>query len=232
VEFEDRMMDGLPYVDQEYIEEGMKETVDSLLHEEMKHLPSPTAAYLSSLLPPLPPGLLRFEHADGTKKSQFLAAEFQRIAAGKPPTPIDVSRYSLAPPTNDDVSTWSRALDNADSQIEHQYLRQINLELLNNYGANAWRLHNESIDLLKYRLTKILEEYKRAIEDVNRNRKNEQVACGNKLATLEEQWKELVLKNIEIDRACQKLEREIKQAKATAPSPPSSPDAEETEQVS
>jgi len=220
------MMDALPYIDQEYIEEGMKETVDGLLNEEMKHLPSPTSAYLNSLLPPLPPSLFRFENPP--TKSSFLAAEFQRMAMAKPLPPIDVSRYSLASPTNDDIALWTSALNNSNAQIEHQYLRQINLELLNNYGSNAWRLHNQSIDFIKNRLIKVLEDCKREIEEINRNRKNEQIACGAKLAALEEQWNELVMKNIEIDKACQKLEVEIKQAQATSASPPSSPEADDT----
>jgi pre-mRNA-splicing factor SPF27 len=51
--------------------------------------------------------------------------------------PLDTSRYRLDPPgptKRNDFNAWKSALDNAHAQLEHQYLRILNLELLLKYG--------------------------------------------------------------------------------------------------
>ncbi len=51
--------------------------------------------------------------------------------------PLDTTRYMLNPPgqaRRNDVGEWKRSLDNASSQLEHQYLRILNLELMLKYG--------------------------------------------------------------------------------------------------
>jgi pre-mRNA-splicing factor SPF27 len=50
-----------------------------------------------------------------------------------------------------------------------------NLELLQKYGANAWRLHNYQLENELQQYQKILEEYKQNILDLNKQRKAEQV---------------------------------------------------------
>jgi pre-mRNA-splicing factor SPF27 len=50
-----------------------------------------------------------------------------------------------------------------------------NLELLQKYGANAWRLHNYQLEHESQQYQKILEEYKQNILDLNKQRKTEQV---------------------------------------------------------
>ena len=51
--------------------------------------------------------------------------------------PLDATRYRLdAPPASrrHDLAAWKTSVDNAHSQLEHQYLRIINLELMLKYG--------------------------------------------------------------------------------------------------
>ena len=51
--------------------------------------------------------------------------------------PLDTTRYRLdAPqgPKRHDFSAWKAAVDNAHSQLEHQYTRILNLELMLKYG--------------------------------------------------------------------------------------------------
>ena len=55
-----------------------------------------------------------------------LQAELARVRAGVAMEAIDVTRYRLDPPPlerKNDVGAWRRALDNAHSQLEHQYNR-------------------------------------------------------------------------------------------------------------
>jgi pre-mRNA-splicing factor SPF27 len=67
------------------------------------------------------------------------------------------------------------SLQNAESQLEHQNIWMTNLELLQSFGANAWRLNNEHLEAEVKRLTNLLENEKKEIEDLNRLRKEEQV---------------------------------------------------------
>ncbi len=56
-----------------------------------------------------------------------LQAELARVRAGVAMEAMDVTRYRLDPPPperKNDVGAWRRALDNAHSQLEHQYNRR------------------------------------------------------------------------------------------------------------
>ena len=56
----------------------------------------------------------------------MLRAELDRVGAGIKMEPLDTVRYRLdEPPLNrrGDVAAWRAALDNAHSQLEHQYNR-------------------------------------------------------------------------------------------------------------
>lgn len=50
-----------------------------------------------------------------------------------------------------------------------------NLELLQKYGANAWRVHNYQLESQLKMLQKETEEYREKIREISRERKNEQV---------------------------------------------------------
>ena len=55
-----------------------------------------------------------------------MKAELERVRAGHPMASLDIARYRLdEPPLNrrNDVAAWRSALDNAHSQLEHQYNR-------------------------------------------------------------------------------------------------------------
>lgn len=55
-----------------------------------------------------------------------LKAELDRVRSGLPMAGLDIARYRLdEPPLNrrNDVTAWRDALENAHSQLEHQYNR-------------------------------------------------------------------------------------------------------------
>ena len=62
----------------------------------------------------------------------MLQAELARVRAGVAMEAMDVTRYLLDPPPperKNDVGAWRRALDNAHSQLEHQYNRRATILL-------------------------------------------------------------------------------------------------------
>lgn len=56
----------------------------------------------------------------------MLQAEYERVRAEQPMADLDKMRFKCLPPPENrrnDVSAWHAALDNAHSQLEHQYNR-------------------------------------------------------------------------------------------------------------
>lgn len=53
--------------------------------------------------------------------------------------------------------------------------RLTNLELLQKYGSNAWRIHNFQLEATSKNYEKAVEDLKQLTVEVNRDRKNTQV---------------------------------------------------------
>lgn len=60
------------------------------------------------------------------------------------------------------------------------------------------------------------ESLKRKTEDINKQRKIEQMQAGERLHSLEGKWQQLVYNNRSIETACENLEREVKRMKDSA----------------
>lgn len=108
--------DALSYIDKDYDDPRMKQTVHSLIEEEMAAFDPPD--YLADK----PPPKMRFQ-------SPLLKAEWARVRAGIQMDPIDTSRYDLQPPQGaaaEDEMAWKRALGNVRAQTEHQHNRCAN----------------------------------------------------------------------------------------------------------
>ena len=87
-------------------------------------------------------------------------------------------------------------------------LRIANLELMSEYGADAFKLSNAVLASMHDVAQRQLIDLKRQIQDINYQRRAEQMDTGARLQTLEDAWVGLVSKNYEIECACLELERE------------------------
>ena len=147
--------------------EGLREQLEALVEAELQAL-APENIDVSSRLPEEIPELFT--------SSAFLTSELARVSSKAKVAGLDSARYSLpAPPGTASVDAWQKALDNAGSQTEHQQLRLGNLELMNKYGANAWRVGNYLVEKEIERLQSQTEIIKTKTEEVNRERKAKQV---------------------------------------------------------
>ncbi|KAG5648192.1 hypothetical protein DXG03_006147 [Asterophora parasitica] len=197
------IFDSLPYYDddlQKYPE--LKAKVD----RELARQPKPP----STLHPRVPPPFELFA------KNPLLRAELERVESHQPFPTLDTLRYSLPPPISSPGTDeeWQSALQNARAQLEHQRIRQTNLTLMQNYGPNAWRIHNYLLEETAKQTEKALEDLKNLTVEVNRDRKNNQNVViqdrlGKQLTSLETQWTELISSVLQIEMANVALDAEI-----------------------
>ncbi|TCD70077.1 hypothetical protein EIP91_005059 [Steccherinum ochraceum] len=193
------IFDSLPYYDNDLERDpSLKDKAERLIAKELGTQPE-------ALHPRVPPPITSFAN------NPLLAAEMERIASHQPFPAMDTLRYQLPGPTSSPGTQeeWEAALKNAKAQLEHQRLRQSNIALLQNYGSNAWRIHNYLLEATSKNLDKALEELKEMTTEVNRDRKNFQTRIGSQLTSLETRWTELISSVLQIDMANVALEGEI-----------------------
>uniref|UniRef100_A0A7S0J100 Pre-mRNA-splicing factor SPF27 n=1 Tax=Calcidiscus leptoporus TaxID=127549 RepID=A0A7S0J100_9EUKA len=193
------VVDALPYVDAQYNEPTLKARVDAEVKAEMERMDA--TEYTRRFTPWEP---------DFTGHP-VLEAEWLRVCAEQPMPQMDTSRYQLeVPPPNkqSNAAAWERAVGNAQAQLEHQANRLDNLELLQKYGANLWRLHLNGLEAANSRLADEQAGLVSQIAELNRKRKLEQVEVGPKLSQLEADWVSTVKKNLEIEGQIARLEAE------------------------
>ncbi|KAH9890947.1 breast carcinoma amplified sequence 2 [Cubamyces lactineus] len=191
------IFDALPYYDDELEKYPvLKQKVEKELAREGKPP--------QGLHPKVPPAPTLFAN------NPLLQAELERVSNHQPLPPLDTARYQLPGPVKpEDEEEWLEALKNARAQLEHQKLRQTNLALLQQYGPNAWRIHNYLTEASAKNVEKALEDLKNLTVDVNRERKNFQTRLGSQLTSLETRWTELISSILQIEMANVALEAEI-----------------------
>jgi len=201
------LIDVLPYIDTDYTTED-QERVNKLIESEKRIFP-PTKNYLEHL----PAPELNFSG------SLFLKEELSRISRKEGMQTMDTFRYEVPPPPaskQNDLNAWLIAVNNSKAQLQHQNLRIVNLDLLNRFGPNAWRANLQNLENIQRMEAKAIEQKKKEIEELNRQRKSEQLNAATKLKQMENRWLELVNKNVDIEIACINLEKEIENMKLAA----------------
>ncbi|PVV04214.1 hypothetical protein BB560_001296 [Smittium megazygosporum] len=189
-------IDALPYFDKEYEDPATRKIVDELIAEEMKN----NSANDSIKLPP-PISLFR--------NNPLLRAEYDRQKKNIPMKKFDTERYKLNQPEGDlagDTEEWINSINNARSQLEHQQNRIENLELLNKYGANAWKIHNSRLESILDQLNKDLDYTNEQILYINKARKYEQTEASIELGNLNNKWNSLIVQLADIKAAIAQLE--------------------------
>ncbi|EOA31284.1 hypothetical protein CARUB_v10014457mg [Capsella rubella] len=205
------IIDALPYIDDDYGNPLIKSEVDRLVEEEMRRSSKKPADFLKDL-PPLP----KFDF----ENCPTLSKEYERVRAGKPPVRIDFeSRYKLeVPPAskkNDDAA-WKLSLQKNHRSLQHKMFELENLELMSKHGPELWRQNNHRLEVFLSRMQRLAQEQNEEIEKVNRERKYHQQTTSYELNALSQEWRQLCVKNMEIQSACAVLETQIESYKKEA----------------
>ena len=109
----------------------------ALVEEETRRY-RPTKNYLENVLP----GNLSMNAFE----TPLMKAEFDRVASRSPMDTLSMKRYELPTPPGakmTDVAAWGECVDNSMAQLEHQRTRITNLELMSEFGTEAWKIYNE-----------------------------------------------------------------------------------------
>ncbi|MGH0190667.1 UNVERIFIED_CONTAM: hypothetical protein FKN15_049053 [Acipenser sinensis] len=161
----DVFVDALPYFDQGYDAAGVREAAAALVEEETRRY-RPTKNYLSYLPTP----------------------DFSTFECNIRVHAQICTRYELPAPSSgqkNDITAWQECVNNSMAQLEHQAVRIENLELMSQYGSNSWKLYNENLMHLIELSQKELQRVRKEIQDLNWQRKNDQMKGGARLRELE-----------------------------------------------
>lgn len=190
-------IDALPYHDSQLTEE-QRSAVDALIAREVpQHRPPhPSLPQISEWRP----------------RSDLIRQELDRVASGTKLNALDVSRYEdIEPPSTEDLSLWRAAMDRNIVAAAAMNSREENLELLKQYGTNAWSMHVFQLEQSLKLIEEELLQTRRETEQINIARKRSQLQAGQELTRLDEKWRSLVSGNIEVNVACALLEQELAQ---------------------
>ncbi|ESO09770.1 hypothetical protein HELRODRAFT_186289 [Helobdella robusta] len=195
------VVDALPYFDQGYEAPGVQEAASALVDEEMRRY-RPAKNYLEFL-----PNA-RYDAFE----TAIMKNEFARLQMGQPMEMLSMKRYELPQPSVgrlNDVTAWKECVDNSEAQLVCHSLKIANLDLMMQYGTETWKHSIVTLMKLLQDIEHKLHGMKKKVQDINWQRKNEQMDVGAKLKMYEETWVSLVSKNYEIEQACQELEKEL-----------------------
>ncbi|EQC26913.1 hypothetical protein SDRG_15246 [Saprolegnia diclina VS20] len=205
------LIDCLGYIDSTANDDAdMKKLVSLQIQQQMAAMPPfDPSAYLAYL-----PAL------------ELETKEMKRVAAGVALDAINTNKYRVVPPSTGllkksqdlhaQVEAWQTANANAKVAIEYETSRILNLEMLNKYGADRWKLHVGVLSGVHDKCVMELDESKAATEVINVKRKQEQLLNADKLWGLERKRDDLLRKTQYIEAACDAIERDVKRLKTVA----------------
>ncbi|KRZ09458.1 Pre-mRNA-splicing factor SPF27 [Trichinella zimbabwensis] len=209
------VVDALPYIDQGYDEEAEAAAM-ALIQEECsryRHVKStkydlPALNFNKFLVCFFSDETVEIVFLSLVFQTELLKAEFERIQNRQPMQGLNMRRYELPGPSSTrmgDLDSWQEALQNAKAQLEQQDLRILNLELMIEYGAEAWRIYLEKAEKTRNLFRKRISLLREKVQAVHFSRKRKQTEAGDQLKQLEARWVSLVTKNYEIEKICAEI---------------------------
>lgn len=129
-----------------------------------------------------------------------MESEVERIASKTPLTAIDLSRYEAYSTidTSANLKQARQTLQAAYTNSSYLGSRLQALELLEQFGKNAWLVGNSQLEDVLRGVEKDLVETKQRTEMLNRERKGEQESGRTTMEVGEKAWREGVGRIVEV----------------------------------
>ncbi|ORM40857.1 uncharacterized protein BXIN_1795 [Babesia sp. Xinjiang] len=176
------LVDSLTFVDAVPIE--LESRIHDLVAEEkrkiLEEFNGDEDALLNSYIKPI---ATTPDHTDST---HVYHAEVERKAQGMPLQALDLDKYT----TYTHVKDHNQRRDHLRILTEYAHDAQLNLEALDRYKENAWLSHLDDISSLKTRLSKEKAKLEAEIEQLNKDRKVNNIEWASKIRTLIQEYDE------------------------------------------
>ncbi|PAV62772.1 hypothetical protein WR25_23405 [Diploscapter pachys] len=192
------LVDALPYLDTEY-NESDRQLALRLIENECKVF-RPTKNYLRHLQVPDYDVFL----------TPCIQKEFARISKKQEMPKLDMSRCELPSPAGTskaaDKAQWRKAIRNAKAQNEHLVLREINLEMLDEFGPEMYLQRNKQMEQTLIDAEKELRRAKEQVMNVHSRRKMAQMEAGAQMRQFEADWVAMITNNYKMELAIDEME--------------------------
>ncbi|KAF0988380.1 hypothetical protein HZS_3332 [Henneguya salminicola] len=134
----------LPYIDNEYDDPKIKKRVDELIETEMKI--NKEFSFKSD------------EFDENIFLSEIGKNELKRVKNNTKLDSINLKRYEVpvTPEDNKNIGSGLKNLENFGILLQYQNFSLQNLDLLEEFGSQSWRLHNFYLENI---LSKLKEKY-------------------------------------------------------------------------
>ncbi|KAI1719754.1 breast carcinoma amplified sequence 2 (BCAS2) domain-containing protein [Ditylenchus destructor] len=199
----DDILDALPYIDDVNYTEAHRQLALQLIQAEMRNFPQ-TKNYLRHLPEPIYEKFL----------TPRILEQHNNIAEKKDVEKIDLARYEVPSPANtaksSDKRAWQSAINNCKSQLQNQYLRKINLEIMEEFGPEAYLRMNKVLQNIAEKDESNMMQLRSQLYEINARRKRTQLAAGEKLTELGQNWVHLITKNAGLEVAIMDMEKDIR----------------------
>ena len=193
-EYEEGALSNLGYIDDEFNDAVMREKVKRLLDAEIDRCGGESRT--------MPRGSAKNKSSSFT--TALTANELGRARDEKPMKKLNF--YSRLENLKQSDNAEER---NKGYVLSAGYASQqrTNLELLQRYGAAAWRLHVKDLEGIRDQVETRRAEVQTEVQSVNRRRQEEQSESSHRLKANQREYWSLVRKNAQLEETCSALER-------------------------
>ncbi|KXN72847.1 hypothetical protein CONCODRAFT_4242 [Conidiobolus coronatus NRRL 28638] len=185
------LFDALPYADKELKDAKLQEQAELLIEQEM-NLDHPD--YIENC--DLPKEL-------DTSKLELFEQELSRIKAEESLNGLSLDKYQK--------NLNEMDADEVNTMVEHQTVRNINLNLLEKYGINTWTVNHFQLEKLSSNLETELSYLKEQTLGLHKQRKAFHLDQGRRIEQLKKKFKDSINTNLQLELAVEQLEIQSKQ---------------------
>jgi len=217
-------IDSVEFLD-DVINPQEKSFIDFLILQEMNLMQSESASSSSALVERYVEGSpLAAQIAAIPASSAFVLAEMDRIrqqlAAGSlskslvsSSHSIDTRRHEEFPetPVDNDPTLWELAVRKAETTLEAQSIRRINVTLAEKYSVGAWGFTTRDVSVYVEEARKRVASLQKQKEDMNASRvETASGTSATKMKNLEKKTRQIQETNFELEVAIAKLQSDAK----------------------